>query len=74
MRWLINLLPLMLVGCAATPVIEQPPASLLGPCTVASRALVTNIDLFIYTLELRTALRDCDDDKTALRTWAKELK
>lgn len=74
MRCLIKLLPLMLVGCASTPVVVQPPASLLGPCTVASRAVVTNIDLFTYTLELRSALRDCDDDKSALRTWAKELK
>jgi hypothetical protein len=51
---------------------ELPPEALLAPCPDPKRELRTNRDLAEYILDLRQALANCDNDKTALREWAKE--
>lgn len=64
----------LLSGCASTPVYvrEVPPAALLEPCEEPASTLETNKDLAEWALALRTALRVCNNDKEALRHWAKE--
>jgi len=64
----------LLAGLLVSPLTSVPPAGLLGPCTAPSRSLKTNADLVLHVLDLRSALQSCDDDKTALREWARTLK
>lgn len=61
-------------GCAAPPVYvrELPPAVLLEDCEEPVSTLETNKDLAQWALALRSALRVCNNDKQALRDWAKE--
>lgn len=72
----VALLAGILAGCQVTvPKAmprELPPEALLAPCPDPKRELRTNRDLAEYILDLRQALANCDNDKTALREWAKE--
>lgn len=77
MRYASLFLALALAGCASAPprVLQSgPPASLLEPCYEPAGAPQTNGELLGYALALRDALRGCNDDKAALREWAKEMK
>lgn len=64
-----------LAGCATKPpqvVRIAPPEPLLAPCKAPDVDLRTNRALAESFLAIRRALQECDDDKTALREWAKE--
>jgi hypothetical protein len=64
-----------LAGCSTPPRSASPPASLLAPCVGPSaQGLKTNADLVRHVVDLRGALASCNDDKAALRVWAKELE
>lgn len=65
---------LALAGCAQPPVYirELPPGVLLEDCEEPALDVSTNAELAQYALRLRTALRVCNNDKQALREWAKE--
>ncbi len=73
---LLALLALVLAGCAHTQppqvIRELPPAALLEDCPVPVADLATNGALVDHILSLRYALRECNNDKAALREWAKE--
>lgn len=69
-------LMLLLTGCSTTkyvPVVERelPPAHLLQDCPepVTIRPVV-NSDLLLALNDWRNALRSCNADKAALRSWA----
>lgn len=72
----MGLLALLLAGCAHTQapqvIREVPPAALLEDCATPQAQLRTNGDLADHILALRFALRECNNDKAALREWAKE--
>jgi len=75
MRFSSLLLVICLPGCAVHPptvVKLTPPPSLMAPCIGPAWRPITNGELARYALELRSVLAACDDDKTALREWAKE--
>lgn len=61
-------------GCTVPPVYirELPPAVLLEDCEEPAPDVSTNAGLAQYALRLRSALRMCNNDKEALRDWAKE--
>lgn len=63
---------LLVASCAA--VAPKPPAELLAPCAEPAATRGTNGTLAQYALNLRSALRACNDDKAALRMWASELE
>lgn len=65
---------LTLLLCASCAQVQLPPAELLADCQEPAARLSTNGLLARYALDLRTALRGCNDDKAALREWAKELQ
>lgn len=65
-----------LIGCAATktigvPTRDTPPEGLLADCVAARGAIKTNKDILTYVESLKSALKGCNDDKAALREWAK---
>jgi hypothetical protein len=65
-----------LAGCSTlvqTRVITPPPDLLLD-CPEPDRRIVTNEDLTNGYLDMRGALRACNADKAALRTWAVEAE
>ena len=64
----------LLAGCSALPKPGAilPPATLLADCPEPPAVFTTNGELADYALELRTALRLCNNDKAALREWIKE--
>ena len=65
---------LLLASCAAvtSPTTKLlPPASLLADCPAPTATVGTNGELADYILTLRNALRLCNNDKSALREWAK---
>lgn len=70
MRRVSILLVLLLTACAQ---VQLPPAELLADCREPSATVSTNGLLAKYALDLRTALRSCNDDKAALREWASEI-
>lgn len=71
---------LSLTGCAtrsAPPVVVQhslPDARLLADCPVPVIDPSTNGELADGALALLDSLAACNDDKAALREWAKTLK
>lgn len=69
----ILLAALLLASCASTQ-YRVPPDALLADCAEPPATVRTNGLLAEYALNLRTALRHCNDDKAALREWAKELR
>lgn len=77
---LTGLLASSLMGCAtrsAAPVIVQhslPDARLLADCPVPVIDPSTNAELADGALALLDSLAGCNDDKAALREWAKTLK
>jgi hypothetical protein len=71
MRAVALLLTLLLAACAQ---FQLPPAELLADCQEPAARVTTNGLLARYALDLRTALRSCNDDKAALREWAKEIQ
>lgn len=77
---LTGLLALSLVGCATRSkphVIVQhslPDARLLADCPVPALDPSTNGELADGALALLDSLAGCNDDKAALREWAKTLK
>lgn len=73
----LTLAAALLSGCSLLPVRSvqiTPPESLLQACLGPSWRPSTNGELLDYSNALRDALAACDDDKTALREWAKEAK
>ena len=83
LSWLLSglvylFLLLSLTGCGSTEYIkvrqrDLPPAGLLQDCAEPSPTFVqTNGTLVAYVGELRSALRNCNNDKSALREWAKD--
>lgn len=75
MRHVLLLMFPFLAACA-TPAPQMarilPPAELLQPCEEPQHALSTTGDLVPYALDLREALRACNQDKRLLREWAGE--
>ena len=80
--WLLNgllclCLLLSLTGCGSTEYVrvkerDTPPVALLQDCAEPLAADVTTNGLLLgYVGQLRSALRKCNDDKAALREWAK---
>lgn len=67
MRWLSSLVPLLLVGCATAPVTLPPPEDLLLDCLAPAISVKTNGEMADTLSKFRTALRECNDDKAALR-------
>jgi hypothetical protein len=65
---------LTLLLCASCAQFQLPPAELLADCQEPAASVSTNGLLAKYALDLRTALRSCNDDKAALREWAKEIQ
>lgn len=66
---------ILLAGCATRPpqvVKLYPPASLLADCAHPDIQTGTNGDLARGILSYRAALDTCNNDKAALREWAKE--
>lgn len=65
---------LALAGCETAPVIvrDVPPAFLLEDCPEPDATVSTNAELAAWVLALRHSLRRCNNDKAALRDWAKE--
>ncbi len=64
---------LALAGCGVTiPQASQPPASLLEDCPHPEVRFSTNGELAEGLLAYREALILCNNDKSALREWAKE--
>lgn len=66
-----------LSGCVTmqtvrVPVKVHPPAALLEPCPAPSPTATTNGELLAYLEDMASALRGCNQDKQALRDWAKE--
>lgn len=86
MRWLSDLKrriagflaavsTLMLLGCASAPVetgFRTPPAALLEDCPIPAVQTKTNGDLADGVIALRQAIKTCNNDKEALREWAKD--
>jgi hypothetical protein len=80
--WLLNgllclCLLLSLTGCGSTEYVrvkerDTPPVALLQDCAEPLATDVTTNGLLLgYVGQLRSALRKCNDDKAALREWAK---
>jgi len=70
------LLPVCLLAGCASPVPQVirilPPAELIQDCPVPQVKLRTNGDMANHIVDLRSALKSCNNDKAALRDWAKE--
>lgn len=67
----------LLSGCVTTqtvkvPVKVYPPAALMAPCPHPEATATTNGELLAYLEDMASALRSCNQDKQALRDWAKE--
>lgn len=60
----------------ARPVAQliTPPADLMADCPEPSSDAATNEELVNRFLDMRGALRRCNADKQALRTWSEEAK
>lgn len=62
-----------LTGCASTPpVSEQPTSDLLMDCPAPAVRVKTNGEMADTLSKYRTALKECNDDKAALREFYKE--
>lgn len=72
MRWLTSIGALALAGCTTVPVIQAPPEHLMQDCPIPAVQAEKNGDLPKTILAFKAALRSCNDDKAALREWAKE--
>lgn len=57
----------LLSGCATTAAVSTVPVELLRDCPVPQVSTRTNGELVVGILALRKALRECNDDKSALR-------
>ena len=70
------LLPVcLLAGCASpSPQVIRmlPPVELIQDCSVPQMQVRTNGDMAVHIVDLRSALKSCNNDKAALRDWAKE--
>lgn len=67
----------VLGACSSLPggtTILVPSADLLANCPEPSSDAATNEDLVNRFLDMRNALRRCNADKRALRTWAEEVQ
>lgn len=66
----------ILAGCAGVPTTQVikavPPEYLLQDCEVPAIRFNTNGDLVDAIVAFRGALRVCNNDKEALREWAKQ--
>ena len=73
MRWLSSLVVvLLLAGCATTPpVYEAPSSDLLMDCPAPAVRVKTNGEMADTLSKYRTALKECNDDKAALREFYK---
>jgi hypothetical protein len=74
MRSASLILAAALSGCAALspPPAATPPWALLEDCPTPTAQVRTNGDLVRHIRALRDALRSCNDDKAALRSWAEK--
>ena len=63
---------LLLASCAAVTPSGAPPWALLEDCPVNATVPRTNGELVAIRRELLTSLRSCNDDKAALREWARK--
>lgn len=74
MRLLANAALVLLTGCASVPSVQKlkPPELLLADCQVPTIVANTNGDLARSAQDLRYALVLCNNDKAALREWAKD--
>lgn len=69
------LLVMALGGCNTIRPVAQlitPPADLMADCPEPSSDAATNEELVNRFLDMRGALRRCNADKEALRTWSAE--
>lgn len=68
------LLALLLAGCATAPEIQVlvPPAELLADCPIPMDPIPTNGDLARRDAARKAALVRCNNDKAALREWARQ--
>lgn len=68
------LIVLTLSGCAASPDVSKayPPASLTADCVLAPQDVSTNGALARAYQAAKAALASCNNDKAALREWAKD--
>lgn len=68
---------LILGACKTVPsevTILAPPADLMADCPEPSSSAVTNEDLVNRFIDMRGALRACNADKRALRSWTAEVQ
>jgi hypothetical protein len=74
MRSASLILAAALSGCAvlSPPPAATPPWALLEDCPEPAAQVRTNGDLVRHIRALRDALRSCNDDKAALRSWAEK--
>jgi hypothetical protein len=66
------LLAALVCASCVTTTPSGPPWALLEDCTAPPWAGTTNGDLVRHNRALRNALGACNDDKAALREWAKD--
>lgn len=67
------LLVALLAGCASTPPVSEAPTSdLLMDCPAPAVRVKTNGEMADTLSKYRTALKECNDDKAALREFYKE--
>lgn len=73
MRASAVLAALLLCGCGATTqyLLALPPAELLQDCPIPMDPIPTNADLARRDAARKAALVSCNDDKAALREWAR---
>ena len=75
---LLVCLTLSSIGCASTEYVrvkerDTPPVALIQDCAEPSPAgVTTNGELVSYVGKLRLALRNCNNNMTALREWTKD--
>jgi len=77
MKALMACAALALSGCFATPgpvVREKPPANLLADCPMPTVYLTHNGGLAQGIGRLRDSIKNCNDDKKALREWAEGIQ
>jgi hypothetical protein len=71
-RLAVALLATLMAGCGvlSPPPAATPPWALMEDCPEPQAQVKTNGDLVRHIRALRDALRSCNDDKAALRSWA----